>query len=94
LHSEGESTADLRFTAGHEHDFAYHASFSQQLVRVPCIRERKALCDHWLDPSFFEETEQGGHIFPEKSGFQPFKRLNTVGDDPFVPWGQPGAKDI
>jgi len=45
-------------TRTHEHDLADHTSFPEQLVRVPCLDERKSLSDERLDLSLLKEIKQ------------------------------------
>ncbi len=48
-----------------EHDLAGYASFAQQLVRKPCLSQRKSLRDERLNLLLLQEAEQGGQILPE-----------------------------
>ena len=78
----------------HEHDFAYHASLPEQLLRVSCLGKRKSLRDERLDLLLLKEVEQGDQILPKQSRLQPFERLDAVGDDPFPARDSPGGKEI
>ena len=81
-------------TRTHEHDLADHTSFPEQLVRVPCLDERKSLSDERLDLSLLKEIEQGDQILSKEFWFQPFERLDAVGDHAFPAREKPAASDI
>ena len=44
-------------SAVHQDNFAYHASLSQQLVRLSGFRKGKSLSDQWLDFALTKEIE-------------------------------------
>src|SRR5688572_18454743 len=67
----------------HEHDLAYDASLREQLLRLSCLDKRKSLRDERLDLLLLKEFEQGDPILSKQVRFQPFKRLDAVGDDSF-----------
>ena len=78
----------------HEHDLAYHASLPEQLVRLSCLGKRKSLRDERLDLLLFEQVKQGDQILSKQCRFQPFKRLDAVGDHPFPARKKPAASNI
>src|SRR6266498_710788 len=78
----------------HEYDLACHASLPEQLVRVSCLGKRKSLRGDRLDPLLLKEVEQGDQILSKPFRFQPFERLDTVGDHPFPAWEKPAAGDV
>src|SRR5215470_11702437 len=84
----------MRRPLAHEHDLAYYASLLEQLLRASCLGKRKALRDEWLDLLLLKEAEQGDQILPKQSRFQPFERLDAVGDDPFPAGEKPAAGDV
>ena len=58
----------------HEHDLADHASFLEQLLRVPSLGERKPLRDDGLDLLLVKEVEKRDQILPEQ---RRLSRLNV-----------------
>src|SRR5262249_519069 len=63
-----------------QHDFAYHASLPEQLVRLARLGQGKSLRYERLDLLLFEEVKQGGQILSKPFRLQPFERLDAVGD--------------
>ena len=78
----------------HEHDLACYASLPEQLLRVSCLGERKSLRDERLDLFLLKEVKQGDQILSKEFRFQPFERLDAVGDHPFPAWEKPAAGDV
>jgi hypothetical protein len=79
---------------GPEHDFAYHASFPEQLLGLPCLSKRKPFGDNWFDSLLKKEVEQGDQVLSKQLRSQPFERLDAVGDHPFPARKEPAAGDV
>ena len=62
-------------------------------MRVSCLDKRKSLHDERLDLLLFKEVKQGDQILSKEFRFQPFERLDAVGDHPFPAWEKPAAGD-
>ena len=77
-----------------EHDLACHASLPEQLLRVSRLGKRKSLRDERLDLFLLKEVKQGDQILSKEFRFQPFERLDAVGDYPFPAWEKPAADDV
>ena len=63
-------------------------------MRVSRLGKRKSLRDERLDLSLLKEIKQGGQILSKEFRFQPFERLDAVGDHPFPAREQAAAGDI
>ena len=81
-------------TVAHEDDLADHSSFPERLLRASCFGKRKSLCNERLDPLLLQEVEQGDQILPKQSRFEPFERLDAIGNDPFAAGKKPAAGDV
>src|SRR6266516_3717743 len=77
-----------------EHDLACHASLPEHLLRVPCLGKRKSLRDERLDLLLLKEVKQGDQILSKPFRFQPFQRLDAVGDHPFPAREKPASGDV
>ena len=71
-----------------------HQVFSEQLLRASCLGKRKSLRDERLDLLLLKEVEQDDQILAKQSRFQPFERLDAVGDHPFPAREKPAAGDV
>jgi uncharacterized membrane protein YcjF (UPF0283 family) len=78
----------------HKHDLACHASLAEQLVRVSSLSKRKSLRDERLDLLLLKELKEGDQILSKQRRFQPFERLDAVGDHPFPAWEKPVANNV
>lgn len=83
-----------RGRVAHQHDLAGHPSAGEQLVRAPCLYERKSLRDQRPDLLLPKEIEQGGQILSEPGGPEPLEGLDAVGHHAFPPREQPTAGEI
>ena len=63
-------------------------------MRVSCLGKRKSLRDERLDLSLLKEIKQGDQILSKEFRFQPFERLDAVGDHPFPAREKPAAGDV
>ena len=61
---------------------------------MSCFGQRKSLCDERLDRFLLKEVKQGDQILSKEFRFQPFERLDAVGDQPFPAWEKPAAGDV
>jgi hypothetical protein len=61
---------------------------------MSCFGKRKSLRDERLDLFLLKEVKEGDQILSKEFRFQPFERLDAVGDDPFPAWEKPAAGDI
>ncbi len=77
-----------------EHDLACHTPFREQLVRVSCSGKRKSLRNDRLDLFLLKELKQVDQILSKEFGFQPFERLDAIGDHPFPLREKPAGGDV
>jgi len=77
-----------------EHDLARHAFLPEQLVRASCLGNGKSLRDQRLDLFLLKEVQEGGQILSKQRRFQPFERLDAVGDHAFAARKKPAASDV
>jgi len=63
-------------------------------VRAPCLGNGKSLCDQRLDLLLLKKAKQGDQILSKEFRFQPFERLDAVGDHPFPAREKPAAGDV
>ena len=63
-------------------------------MRLSCLGKRKSLRDERLDLSLLKEIKQGDQILSKEFRFQPFERLDAVGNYPFPTWEKPAAGDV
>jgi hypothetical protein len=63
-------------------------------MRLPCLGKRELLRDDWLDLLLLMQVEQSNQILSKQCRFQPFERLDTVGDYPFPAGEKPAASDV
>ena len=77
-----------------EHDLTCHASLPEQFVRTSCLGKRKSLRDERLDLLLLKEVHQGDQILSKPCWFQPFERLDAVGNHPFPAREKPAANDV
>ena len=61
---------------------------------VPCLGKGESLRDQRLDLLLVQEAEQGDQILSKEFRFQPFERLDAVGDHPFPAWEKPAASNV
>jgi hypothetical protein len=61
---------------------------------VPCLGKGKSLRDERRDLLPVQEVKQGDQILSKEFQFQPFERLDAVGDHPFPAWEKPAASNV
>ena len=77
-----------------EHDFAYDPSLPEQLVCLSCPGKRKSLRDKRLDLLLLKEVQQGDQVLSKLGRFQPFERLDAVGNHPLPAREKPASGNI
>src|SRR5688572_3350426 len=81
----GGTTADvLSSSVAHEDNLTYHASLSQELVRLSGLGERESLRNEWLDLVLLEEIQQRNQVVSKPCWFQPLEPLDAVRDHSFA----------
>jgi hypothetical protein len=61
---------------------------------MSCLGKRESLRDERLNLLLLKEVKQGDQILSKEFRFQPFERLDAVGDDPFPAREKPAAGDV
>jgi hypothetical protein len=61
---------------------------------VSCLGKRKSLRDERFNLLLLKEVKQTDQILSKPFRFQPFERLDAVGDDPFPAREKPTAGDV
>ena len=84
----------MRWPVAQEHDLAYHASLTEQLLRAPGLGKWNSPRDQRLDLSLLKEVKQGDQILSKQIRFQPFECLDAVGNDAFPAGKKPAACDV
>ena len=63
-------------------------------MRVSCLGKRKSLRDERLDLLLSKEVKQGDQVLSKEFRFQPFERLDAIGDHSFPTWEKPAANNV
>ena len=63
-------------------------------MRASCLGKGKSLRDERLYLLLLKEFKQGDPILSKQVRFQPFERLDAVGDHPFAAREKPAAGDV
>ena len=63
-------------------------------MRLPRLGEGKSPRDERLDPVLLEEVEQDSQILSKPFGFDPFERLDAVGNHAFAAREKPAAGNV
>ena len=61
---------------------------------MSCLGKRKPLRDERLDLLLLKEVKQRDQILSKQCRFQPFERLDAIGDHPFPAWEKPVASNV
>src|SRR5512133_3001453 len=81
-------------SVGSEHDLAYHAALSEQVVGLSCLKKRESLRNKRLDLSLLKKVKKCDQILSEPCPFQPLKCLDAVGDHPPAARQKPAPSDV
>ena len=63
-------------------------------MRLSCLGKRKPVRDDWFNFLLLKELQQGDQILLKDCRFQPFERLDTVGDYPLPAREKPAASNV